>query len=700
MLRAECTVTKCYRKSRREGALKRISTVIIIGLLSFSMFSIFTLQGKATSAPWWNYGWLARRPIEIESSNTQDLVEYSMLFSITYDSNMRIDFGDLRFIYYDEAPATQNELDFWLQEKVDGASAAVWVRIPIIEAVSTTIIYVYYKNPSATTTSNGKNAFWFFDDFDNEDYVSDGWWAWNYAGTGGQWVEMGTVVTQIGSNLGDTILSCNIPEISSYEMQARAQPEYWTEDAVFVGTGNYSVGPGHGQEMAVGIDWGYLGVPWRYWGITNTTGEGGPIGAWTYIERPINLEWYTFRLVANGTSYGWVSDSTGMYYVGSPKCASPTITGVHFKANPMQKYASYDWIFVRKYAYPEPDYIIGYEEYPPVVNQPPVATFDVNPPSYVVPSKMYVGANLTFSASASYDPDGVIVSYAWDFGDGRVGTEEDNLTYHFYAIAGTYTATLTVTDNDGATASFSLEIYIHPSEWELFIEIDYMDGHEPTPNVLAYIGNYYLDNGIRVTFSIGIEGISDIVPDPTPETPWITDADFWAIEAVFNDVWRYDDRAFGTKPSTGDSRYYLKEKWVLYMSVYGGFFGPNITKCGRTEVPRDWLGRMTPKDSTRGGNYVFIADLACDKRADDAAYMGVTREQMATVVFMHELGHSIGIFLLEPVKVLGLGLNWIEKYDKTDCYSVMAEDATLACRAPIHCSTVYWNQKDMKNYEI
>ncbi len=52
-----------------------------------------------------------------------------------------------------------------------------------------------------------------------------------------------------------------------------------------------------------------------------------------------------------------------------------------------------------------------------------------------------------FSSLGSTDPDGTIVSYAWDFGDGA--SARTSSTSHTYTIAGTYTVTLTVTDNDG-----------------------------------------------------------------------------------------------------------------------------------------------------------------------------------------------------------------------------------------------------------
>jgi len=54
-----------------------------------------------------------------------------------------------------------------------------------------------------------------------------------------------------------------------------------------------------------------------------------------------------------------------------------------------------------------------------------------------------------FDGSGSHDPDGCIVSYSWDFGDG--GTGAGISPAHEYSTPGTYVVTLTVTDDDGAT---------------------------------------------------------------------------------------------------------------------------------------------------------------------------------------------------------------------------------------------------------
>ncbi len=81
-------------------------------------------------------------------------------------------------------------------------------------------------------------------------------------------------------------------------------------------------------------------------------------------------------------------------------------------------------------------------------NRPPVADAG---------SDRTVAANSTvlFDASNSYDPDGTIVSYEWDFGDNTTAT---GITVTHSFDYGTYTVTLTVTDNDGATDTDTITV--------------------------------------------------------------------------------------------------------------------------------------------------------------------------------------------------------------------------------------------------
>jgi len=87
--------------------------------------------------------------------------------------------------------------------------------------------------------------------------------------------------------------------------------------------------------------------------------------------------------------------------------------------------------------------------------QPPIASLTANPTSGTVP------LTVNFSAAGSDDPDGTVVAYAWDFGDG--GSQSGGTaTQRMYNTPGTYTATLTVTDNAGLTDTRSVTITAQP----------------------------------------------------------------------------------------------------------------------------------------------------------------------------------------------------------------------------------------------
>jgi len=85
-------------------------------------------------------------------------------------------------------------------------------------------------------------------------------------------------------------------------------------------------------------------------------------------------------------------------------------------------------------------------------NESPTARFVFSP---VSPE---TGTYVQFNASTSADPDGTISSYKWSFGDGSVAYNVRPT--HSFARAGAFIITLTVTDDDGATASVSKTITV------------------------------------------------------------------------------------------------------------------------------------------------------------------------------------------------------------------------------------------------
>jgi photosystem II stability/assembly factor-like uncharacterized protein len=86
---------------------------------------------------------------------------------------------------------------------------------------------------------------------------------------------------------------------------------------------------------------------------------------------------------------------------------------------------------------------------PPPLNQPPVASFN------------FSAAGLTVDfTDTSTDPDGFIVSWEWNFGDGTSSTLQNPT--HTYDTANTYIVSLTVTDDDGDNGSTIRIVTVQP----------------------------------------------------------------------------------------------------------------------------------------------------------------------------------------------------------------------------------------------
>ncbi|GAB2691638.1 hypothetical protein GCM10027194_27540 [Thalassiella azotivora] len=84
----------------------------------------------------------------------------------------------------------------------------------------------------------------------------------------------------------------------------------------------------------------------------------------------------------------------------------------------------------------------------PPPNQPPAAAFTAQPTDLTV----------VLDGQGSTDADGTVQSWSWDLGDGN--SASGATTTHTYTAAGTYDVTLTVTDDDGATAQLTQQVQV------------------------------------------------------------------------------------------------------------------------------------------------------------------------------------------------------------------------------------------------
>ena len=118
-------------------------------------------------------------------------------------------------------------------------------------------------------------------------------------------------------------------------------------------------------------------------------------------------------------------------------------------------------------------------------NQPPQARFTW------YPRNPTAGQAVNF-VDQSQDPDGLVSSWSWDFGDGTISTQQNPT--HKYNSAGTYSVTLTVKDNSQATASYSASITVSSGGGS---------GCDPAPQVSIWVDKqlYSLGETIHIHFS-------------------------------------------------------------------------------------------------------------------------------------------------------------------------------------------------------
>ncbi len=183
-------------------------------------------------------------------------------------------------------------------------------------------------------------------------------------------------------------------------------------------------------------------------------------------------------------------------------------------------------------------------------NQFPVADFTANP------NPAIQGLTVSFSGSASKDPDGTITKYEWDR-DGN-GTFETNTgsnpnTSLAYANAGTYQVSLRVTDNGGKTATKTLPVSISVAGVS-----SYPDAVKDTPGLIHYwrlgeaSGTTFADSvgGSNATTlgapTLGVAGGIAADPDKAARFDGVDDAarapvDLSGLRTVTLEFWLYID---------------------------------------------------------------------------------------------------------------------------------------------------------------
>ncbi|BES81131.1 hypothetical protein PABY_06980 [Pyrodictium abyssi] len=156
-----------------------------------------------------------------------------------------------------------------------------------------------------------------------------------------------------------------------------------------------------------------------------------------------------------------------------------------------------------------------------VEGRPPVAGF------WFSPRQPYWGVNVTFYGLLSYDPDGNITGYRWEFGDGTVA--EGAIVTHVFEKPGVYNVTLTVVDDTGLTGvkSKTVEVLKRPSKIEAqsfvvsrgslaHVEARLVDGVSGGPLVGRTL-SFYVDGKLVGSARTGRDGVAVVEFD----TSWL-----------------------------------------------------------------------------------------------------------------------------------------------------------------------------------
>ncbi|WP_380175221.1 LamG-like jellyroll fold domain-containing protein [Kineococcus sp. DHX-1] len=162
----------------------------------------------------------------------------------------------------------------------------------------------------------------------------------------------------------------------------------------------------------------------------------GPAGMQLYVDG---------ALVAGDASTTTAETNDGYWRVGGDAVSgwpqAPTSTSL---AGDLDEVAVYPTALTAAQVAAHRDRALG----TPGGNAAPAASF----------SATTTGLSVAVDGSVSTDADGSVVGWAWDFGDGTTGTGVT--ASRTYAAAGTYPVRLTVTDDDGATATTTRSVTV------------------------------------------------------------------------------------------------------------------------------------------------------------------------------------------------------------------------------------------------
>jgi hypothetical protein len=359
-----------------------------------------------------------RVPITVTNNLASALSNYQVLLYLNLSSQVsagkiRSDLGDIRF-----KDSSGNDLSYWIENNTASA-ARIWVKVPSIPASGSTTIYMYYRNSSATTTSNGTATFIFFDDF--EAYTAGQAlpttkWAYQTAGWKIYQDTIGKVVRyEGGSSVSEARAINNVNVTGGFAVEGLVKSESGKDAGLMIcATSDTSTTYGYDYYIGWGWNSGTHAVIYYFEGSSYTilasTSNAVPT---TYTRTTVtHTSSGLMKLIRDGRV---LVSATHTTYTGG-------FVGI------VTWYDSYpssywDWIAVRNYVDPEPTVSIGSEEEELLTNYGATITYgqlstetqmQVKVPQIVPQQVLFVNISTSYTNPMSL-PDAIKIIYSFGY---------------------------------------------------------------------------------------------------------------------------------------------------------------------------------------------------------------------------------------------------------------------------------------------
>lgn len=314
---------------------------------------------------WWDSGWTRKKQVNISENSNTDMSNYSVRMVVTYDSDMQVDFDDIRFVN-----GTENtELGYYLINKTDSNHAVFDVFVDEgLKANTNTTVYMYYDNAGATSTSEGEEAYNFYDNFSLDSRTTK----WTMSGGAS---EVNDSMLRLNLTGGDkyiyTQFSINVSD--GWLVKFDKYINIWSATAGEVmewGIGSTQKGNSNLPHMFYYRD----GAPTRTLYYGNSSDEE----SMTHKFNETASKWIIQELLYTPTNYTWFENSASNYtngtLVNSNFYGSPTFKNELIFRRAGASAAQTEELYIanvsiRRFTRPEPTVVFGSEEIGITVDQ-------------------------------------------------------------------------------------------------------------------------------------------------------------------------------------------------------------------------------------------------------------------------------------------------------------------------------------------